>query len=316
MHFSDCFVILLIKTWAIAENRIKMKNTSLIKLIASMAIFGTIGLAVVNIPLPRGFIAMVRGAVGALSLLLILLLSGKRISFAKIKKNIIPLALSGAFIGVNWILLFESYSHTSVSVATLAYYMAPVLVMLISATALRERVSEKSLVCIAIALFGMLLVSGVISGGVGDGRELIGIALALGAALLYALATVINKRMPDLPAYDTSIVQLSVAFIVILPYTLLCENVWDVEWRVPTVLLLLLVGFVHTGLAYALFFSSVKELEGQTVAIFSYVDPCLSVLLSIIFLGDEPTPELIAGSVLIIGALIAAEIKLPNKRKK
>ncbi|MBE6589162.1 MAG: DMT family transporter [Ruminococcaceae bacterium] len=290
-----------------------MKNTALLRLVASMAIFGTIGLAVVNLPLPRGFIAMTRGAIGALALLLILLISGKRFSFSAIKKNARLLLISGAFIGVNWILLFEAYSYTSVSVATLVYYMAPLIVTVISATVLGERLRIKSCICIAVALFGMLLVSGVLDGGIEDVRETVGIALSFGAAILYALATVLNKKIKDVPAYDTSIVQLSVAFMAILPYTLLCEDVWGLEWSFQTVALLLLVGLVHTGLAYALFFSSVKNLKGQTVALFSYVDPCLSVLLSILFLGDEPTPTLITGAVLIIGALVAAELRLPKR---
>jgi len=290
-----------------------VKNTALLRLVASMAIFGTIGLAVVNLPLPRGFIAMTRGAIGALALLLILLISGKRFSFSAIKKNARLLLISGAFIGVNWILLFEAYSYTSVSVATLVYYMAPLIVTVISATVLGERLRIKSCICIAVALFGMLLVSGVLDGGIEDVRETVGIALSFGAAILYALATVLNKKIKDVPAYDTSIVQLSVAFMAILPYTLLCEDVWGLEWSFQTVALLLLVGLVHTGLAYALFFSSVKNLKGQTVALFSYVDPCLSVLLSILFLGDEPTPTLITGAVLIIGALVAAELRLPKR---
>ena len=198
-----------------------MKNKALINLIASMAIFGTIGLAVVNIPLPRGFIAMIRGGGGALALLLILLLSGKRLSFPKIKENIILLVASGVLIGVNWILLFESYSFTSVSVATLSYYMAPVIVMIISVTALGEKLSVKSLICIFTALLGMLLVSGVLNGEIEDKREIVGILLALGAALCYALVTVLNKKMKDIPAYDTSIIQLGSAFVAIAPYSLI-----------------------------------------------------------------------------------------------
>lgn len=290
-----------------------MKNKALINLIASMAIFGTIGLAVVNIPLPRGFIAMIRGGGGALALLLILLLSGKRLSFPKIKENIILLVASGVLIGVNWILLFESYSFTSVSVATLSYYMAPVIVMIISVTALGEKLSVKSLICIFTALLGMLLVSGVLNGGIEDKREIVGILLALGAALCYALVTVLNKKMKDIPAYDTSIIQLGSAFVAIAPYSLISEDVWHIDWSAKTAILLVVVVLVHTGLAYALFFSSVKSLKGQTVAVFSYIDPCLSVLLSILFLGDEPTAELIIGAVLIIGALIVAEIKMPKR---
>ena len=282
-------------------------------LIASMVIFGTIGIAVVKLPMPRGFIAMVRGAVGALSLLAITYLSRGRLSFRAIWRNLPYLLFSGAFIGVNWILLFESYSYTTVSVATLAYYMAPVFTMLISAVALGERLRVVSLISIAVALVGMLLVSGVLSGGLG-GDALAGILLALGAALFYAMATVLNKKMRDIPSRDTSIVQLTAAFLTILPYTLIAEDVSAIESTPQSIVLLLVVGILHTGVAYSLFFSSVKELPGQTVAIFSYVDPVVSVLLSITLLGEKPTPSLIIGAALIIGALILAELPLQPRR--
>lgn len=290
-----------------------MKSSALVKLITSMVIFGTIGIAVVKLPMPRGFIAMVRGAVGALSLLAITYLSRGRLSFRAIWRNLPYLLFSGAFIGVNWILLFESYSYTTVSVATLAYYMAPVFTMLISAVALGERLRVVSLISIAVALVGMLLVSGVLSGGLG-GDALVGILLALGAALFYAMATVLNKKMRDIPSRDTSIVQLTAAFLTILPYTLIAEDVSAIEPTPQSIVLLLVVGILHTGVAYSLFFSSVKELPGQTVAIFSYVDPVVSVLLSITLLGEKPTPSLIIGAALIIGALIFAELPLQPRR--
>ena len=290
-----------------------MKSSALVKLITSMVIFGTIGIAVVKLPMPRGFIAMVRGAVGALSLLAITYLSRGRLSFRAIWRNLPYLLFSGAFIGVNWILLFESYSYTTVSVATLAYYMAPVFTMLISAVALGERLRVVSLISIAVALVGMLLVSGVLSGGLG-GDALAGILLALGAALFYAMATVLNKKMRDIPSRDTSIVQLTAAFLTILPYTLIAEDVSAIEPTPQSIVLLLVVGILHTGVAYSLFFSSVKELPGQTVAIFSYVDPVVSVLLSITLLGEKPTPSLIIGAALIIGALIFAELPLQPRR--
>ena len=292
-----------------------MKKIALTKLITSMIIFGTIGIAVVNLEMPRGFIAMVRGFIGAMSLFLLMLLLRRRPDIKSISKNIIYLLISGAFIGVNWILLFESYSYTTVSVATLAYYMAPVFTMLISAVVLRERLTLKSVICIAVALLGMLLVSGVLDGNVGE-RAVTGILLALGAALLYASVTILNKKMTGISSYDTSIVQLSAAFITILPYTFLCEDVAGIKWSSQSVLLLLLLGLVHTGAAYALFFSSVKELPGHTVALFSYTDPCISVILSILFLGDKPTPSLIIGAVLIIGALAASEIKISRQKMK
>ena len=94
------------------------------KLVLSMLIFGTIGLFRRYIPLPSGLLAMARGLIGTLFLVLAMALRRQRPSGAAIRKNLPLLILSGAMIGFNWILLFEAYNHTTVALATLCYYMA------------------------------------------------------------------------------------------------------------------------------------------------------------------------------------------------
>ena len=280
---------------------------SRIALILSMGIFGTIGLFRRYIPLPSGSIAFFRGLIGTLALVLIALLLRKKPDINAIKKRIVPLCVSGALIGFNWILLFEAYNYTSVSTATLCYYMAPILVIIASPIFLRERLRAKQIICTLVAIAGMVLVSGVLRGGDVDVR---GILLGLGAAALYASVILINRRLGGMSAYDKTIVQLGAATVVILPYTLIAEDISAVIFTPKVILLLLLVGIVHTGISYAMYFGSVGALPTQTVAVFSYIDPVVAIILSALIL-KEPMGVLEAiGAVMILGAAVMSEISL------
>lgn len=291
-----------------------MKKLSLLKLIISMTAFGTIGLFVRLIDAERGFIASVRGIVGALFLVLLVLLLKKKPDLEAIKKNLVLLILSGAAIGVNWILLFESYSYTSIATATLCYYMAPVFVILVSPFLLGEKITLKKGIAVATALIGMLFVSGVLEGNTAGSTDLIGVLLALGAAVFYATVTILNKKMSAISPYDMTIVQLATAGVVVLPYTFIAENN-DLAALDPTaILMLLIVGVVHTGICYALYFSSIQELEAQTVAIFSYLDPIVAVAISF-FVDGAMSPLAIIGAFLILAALILCEINFGKKKK-
>ena len=231
----------------------------------------------------------------------------KRPSPSAIKNNLFILILSGAAIGVNWILLFESYSYTTIATSTLCYYMAPVFVIIASPLVLKTRIGLQKWIAVAVALGGMTLVSGIFEEGAGGEGNVIGIFLALGAAVFYASVTILNKKLHDISSYDTTIVQLGVAGVVVLPYTIFMESN-DLSSFTPGMIgLMLVVALVHTGLAYVLYFSSIQELPTETVAIFSYLDPIVAVILSLFF--DEPmTPLMAVGAVMVILALIASEV--------
>ena len=108
-------------------------------LIMSMTVFGTLGLFVRNISVSSGELALYRAVLAALLIGVYLLVSRQKIPFARIKKEVPLLLLSGAAMGVNWILLFEAYRYTSVSVATLSYYFAPVIVTLVCPILFHEK---------------------------------------------------------------------------------------------------------------------------------------------------------------------------------
>ena len=175
---------------------------------ASLCIFGTISLFVRNIALGSGLIALSRGLLGTVFLLLFLAVRRQKPDIPAIRKNLGILLLSGGIMGLNWALLFEAYRYTTVAVATLCYYMQPVFLTLAAAVLLGEKLSVKKGICILAALCGMILISGVIGGGIPEARELTGIALGLGAACFYACVILCNKKLKDIGAYDKTIVQL------------------------------------------------------------------------------------------------------------
>ncbi len=291
-----------------------MKNekfNSLLLLTASMSIFGTIGIFVKYIPLASGFIAMVRGFVGAAFLALLMLLKRKKVDICAIKSNIILLIISGALIGLNWMLLFESYNYTSVAVSTLCYYLAPIFVIMASPIFLSERITPKKLISIGIALVGIVFISGFPI-NISKKKDIVGILFSTGAAIIYASVIILNKKIKGISAYDKTSVQLFSAATVILPYTLAFERISPSEFSSKTILLLLTVGVIHTGIAYAMYFGSMDNLKGQTVALFSYIDPVLAVVLSAIILGEDIGTLGYIGAVLILGAAIICE--LPEKQ--
>ena len=283
------------------------------KLTLSMVIFGTIGVFRRYIPLPSSLVAMTRGLTGMLFLLLVMVLRKRGMNRTAVRKKLGLLCLSGAAIGVNWILLFEAYNYTSVATATLCYYLAPMFVILASPLVVGERLTAKKLICVLTALLGMVFVSGVLESG-GGSSDLRGVLLGLGAAVLYASVVLMNKQLGDVPAYDRTIVQLGSSAAVLLPYVLLTENLGTLSFTPGTIALLLVVGVVHTGIAYALYFGSLMQLKAQTAAILSYIDPVVAVLLSALVLREHMSLLSGLGAILVLGAAVVSE--LPSRRKK
>ena len=290
------------------------KKSSILKLSLAMLIFGSIGVFRRYIPLSSAWMACVRGVIGTLFLIGVVAVSKKRMDKRAIKKNLLLLLISGAAIGVNWILLFEAYRYTTVAIATLCYYMAPVIVILLAPILLKEKMTVKKSVCAAVAILGMLLVSGIFDGGAVAGGSGKGILFGLGAAMFYASVVLMNQFIKDISAYDKTIMQLGGATLVVLPYSLLASGVQEfATLTVPQILLLLAVGIVHTGIAYWLYFGSMDKLGGQTVAVYSYIDPAFAVVLSVVVLGENPGVLGIIGAVLILGATLFSELSVRKK---
>lgn len=279
-----------------------------LKLIVVMLLFGTIGIFVRTISMPSSIIALVRGIIGSIFLLLVVFARRTGIDMSAVKRNWWKLLLSGGCIGVNWILLFEAYRFTTVATATLCYYLQPVIVVLGSALVLKEKLSIRKLLCVLVAILGMIPVSGVLE-SIPTAGEVTGILLATGAALLYGINILTNKTMQGLSPFDMTIFCMITATLTLLPYTLLTEDWSAIVWEPSSVALLLVVGIIHTGVAYALYYSALEKMKAQEVAIYGYIDPICAILLSALLLSEPLTVGIVIGAVMILGATYISERK-------
>ncbi len=277
--------------------------------VSSMLIFGTIGVFRRYIPLPSAFLAFTRGIIGGLCILLLIRLRKKGGREPLARRDLLMLVVSGALIGFNWMLLFEAYNHTTVAVATLCYYMAPTIVILLSPIVFRERLTARKAICAAVAVAGMVLVSGVLGENGAPEASVPGILLGLGAAAIYAAVVIMNKKIRGVDTYRKTTVQLLSAGLAMVPYLLLTGGFSTEGFSVSATVLLLVVGVVHTGIAYALYFGSMDGLRVQTVAILSYIDPVSALLFSAFLLREPLSPLNILGAVMIIGSAMVSEIR-------
>ena len=283
----------------------KSENKAKLELISSMLIFGTIGIFVRYIPLPSSIIALARAVIGVLFLMLFMIIRGKKVKWKDIRNNLFLLLFSGVLIGINWILLFESYRYTTVATATLCYYLAPVFVIVLSPFILREKITARKILCVLIALIGMFFVSGVSTSGISGIK---GILYGIGAAVLYAIVVLCNQKIQDISAYDKTVTQLTASAIVLLPYVFFTENINAISISFIELGLLIVVGILHTGIAYTLYFASMKDLNAATIAIFSYIDPVVAIILSVILLRENMGITGVLGAVLILGATLFSSL--------
>ena len=278
-----------------------------IMIITSMTVFGTIGLFVRNIDLSSGEIALYRAVLAAGLIAIYLVVTKQKLALQEIKKEVGLLFLSGVAMGFNWILLFEAYNYTTVSVATLSYYFAPVIVTLACPILFRERLGKKQIICFAMSTLGIVLITGI--GDLNQGSShLTGIMCGLGAAALYATVILLNKFIKNVAGIHRTFLQFIAAIAVLVPYVMLTSGcnliaLNGVGWGC-----LLTVGLFHTGITYCLYFSSLKELPGQKAAILSYIDPLVAVLVSVLILGESMSAMQIVGGCLILGFTLWNEL--------
>ena len=289
-------------------------TTASLKIVITMLIFGSIGLIRRNIPYSSALISFFRGAVAALILFVLRLCGvfGRRSTSGasgeaykhEVRFNLLPLAISGAMIGINWILLFEAYRYTTIAVATISYYMAPVFTVIASVFILKEKLTVRKAVCVMVAVIGMVFVSGVIETGISG---LKGVLLGMGAAILYSGDVIINKKVKGVAGIDRTIIQMGFAALAVLPYWLANEDFSTLTFSLQPMLLLMVTAVVCTALTYSLYFSAIQKVPAQTAAILSYIDPVVAVLISALILNERMRVLTLIGVVMVIGAALCSE---------
>ena len=211
----------------------------------------------------------------------------------------------------NWILLFEAYNYTTVSAATLSYYFAPVIVTVLCPILFKEKMGMKQWLCFIMSTVGIVLITGIGSFDTGS-NHFLGILFGLGAACLYATVIILNKFTKGVDGIHRTFIQFVSAVIALCPYVLFTSGINITGLDKKGIALLLVVGLVHTGITYCMYFSSLKDLTGQKAAILSYIDPLVAVLCSALILHETMTVTQMIGGVLILGFTLWNELS-PKK---
>ncbi|MCY8698099.1 EamA family transporter [Bacillus spizizenii] len=291
---------------------------SKIQFILSMIIFGTMGLVVRYIDLSSSETALLSSSIGCLFLMFVFFMMKKTIPWKLVKANAYILFLSGIALGGNWIFLYQAYDHTTLTNATLGYYFAPVFVMILSPMVLKEQLPIKKMVCIGVAIIGMLLIvgNGISASGTED---LLGIFFGLVAAAFYAALMLLNKFIHHMGRLEITIIQLGITALLLLPYVFFTEGFGILRVSNSSVPFIIILGIVNTGIGFWLFFSGMQKLKGQSIAMLSYVDPFVAILISAMILQEQMTIVQMLGGTLLLGSTFVSEsksFKFPKRLRK
>ena len=285
-----------------------------LQLIFTMLLFGTIGTLTRFIDMPSSVIALGRAFFSVLTIVLVLALRGQKLDREAIKRNIGWLTLSSVFMCCNWVCQFEAFKYTTIAVSTLCYYMQPVFYILAAAVVIKEKLSPRKLVCVAIAFCGMIFVSGVLQTGL-HLSELKGVLFGIAGGFFYAMVVLINKYMKDISPVNTTIVQMALVSVIMLPYSAATGGLAAAKITTVGIICLIVLGALHTGIGYVIYFDAVNKLPAQTVGILSYIDPVEAVLLSAFFLREPMTVWTVIGAVMILGAAAISEREPADKER-
>ena len=281
--------------------------------ILSMITWGSLGIFVKNIPLSSVQISLARAAVGSLFLIAVYILQKNKMDMQNVKKYLPHLIYAGFAIGFNWVLLFEAYNYVPVSIATLTYYCAPAFVIIASAFALKEKLTGAKIIGVVTAMVGMAMVN-LTSFEVGSAK---GVVFGLMAAALYASVTITNKKVKGFSGLEVTLIQLTCASLVLIPYTMATSSVGEIfKIDLKGMIFLAILCLFHTGVCYWLYFVSLQKMPAYSIAMLSFLDPVSTLFMSAVFLNENMSPIQMAGALVIIGGAMLCEIWQHKKDKQ
>ena len=284
-----------------------------LKFALSMAIFGSIGLFSIKTGLPSIELVFVRCVCASVLLGLIWgfhsLKTRNQTKVVIPRKEYLSALLCGVFLVVNWVFFFRSFEVMPITVAVSIYHLAPVIVLLLGTFIFKEKITSLGLLFFFICFLGTLLVGGIHQqSSIADFLSN-GVLWAFAAALFYALTSITGKGIQILSPLATTIIQTTLGIILLLPL---------VDWSnfmhlsIENWLYILVTGFIHTGFVFYLFFSSLRELKAQTIAILVFIDPIVAILLDVLILNYRPDTFQLVGILLVFMGISYS----PKKAKK
>ena len=284
-----------------------------LEMVAAMLISGTIGWLVLLSGQAVLDVVFWRCVFGAVTLLLICARMGflrrgllNRTTFALV-------VLSGVAIVANWVLLFASYSRASIAIGTAVYNVQPFILLGLAALFLGERITLHKLAWLVVSFVGMLAIVSAHHGQGESGSEyLLGIALALSAALMYAVAVLIIKRLRGIPPHLIALIQVSTGALLLAPVANFIELPAGTQaWGA-----LLTLGVVHTGLMYVLLYGAIQKLPTALIGALSFIYPIAAIFVDWFAFGHrlEPLQWVGVAAILIAAAGIQLGWRVGGRR--
>lgn len=271
--------------------------------VAAMLIFGSNGVFASMLEMSGAQLVLLRTLIGGAVLLIIILISRSRTPKEVLLREKWRLLFAGVCLGANWALLFEAYNLMNVSLATLTYYTAPVLVLVLAPLVLKERQNGLAYLGMAVVIVGMLLVVGTDFGE--GGVSATGLIVGLGSAVFYAMLMLVNKQITGVSGLNLTFIEIVIAAVILLPYVFATSGGVPLPTDARGIFALLFLCMVNTGFACWLYFSSMNRLPAKAVALMGYFDPVSALIFSAVFLDERLSGVQLAGAVLVLaGALV------------
>ena len=278
-----------------------------LKLALVMVVWGSLGVFTRSIPLSALSLAFLR----ALIALPVLVIGIKKPDGLK-WRTLMPYVASGALLGFGWLTLFYGFKHTSISSAVIVYNMCPVYVMILAPLLLKEAISRVQIAVVILSMVGLVLIVGH---NLSEGYGLTGMALSALSGMFYAVIVLINRGIKDrLDTRMATFAQVFTAMVVLLPFVVAEGDVFSVvRLDAMAIAFTVLLGVVHTGAAYMMFFSVYAHMESVEIVSYSYLEPLFGILFSVLFAGEHLTFLQITGGFLILGSTFAGEMVKARK---
>ena len=286
-----------------------MRSPHFFKYLASLLLFGSNGVWVAAIALSSQEIVFLRLLLGAVSLLAIFALTRTKVTFHRYKKDFFFLALSGCAQGVLFLFLFKAYQLIGVSLASLAYYCGPVIVMVLSPLIFGEKLTRGKVTGFLVVLLGVALVNGQAAL---EGKSILGLVCAGLASFMYALLVIATKKNEHIHGLENPTIQLVFSLLTVAVYMALTQG-FAIQVQPGDWLPILILGLTNTGLGCYLYYTSIGRLPAQQVALFGYLEPLSSVFYSAIFLHEVLSPIQVFGGLLIVGGAFFGELYKSKK---
>ncbi len=283
-----------------------MDKKAFTKYLSALLLFGLNGIVASHIALNSYEIVFLRTFIGSI-LLSTLFLAGKgKFHITTCIKDTVFIVLSGIAMGTSWMFLYEAYQQIGVSLASLLYYCGPVIVMILSPLIFKEKLSASKIIGFMIVLVGIILVNG---NGVGDSRNVWGIACGAMSALMYFFMVTLNKQSRNITGMENSVIQLVVSFLAVAIFVGFKQG-FVISVPPEAWIWILVLGVVNTGIGCYLYFSPLAKLPVQTVAVCGYLEPLSAVVFASVLLEEKMTIVQIIGAICIIsGAMIGELVK-------